>query len=847
MSEKNFEIKINVPMIKELVSDKIYRSDASAFREQYVNALSHGVVAYYREYGYDENRHVHVHFDYGLRKVTITDNGMGMTKNIFSDNFMSFGFSTVGKDTNNTRSGLFGLGAISFFRIAAACIVESWDRKTDERFCFMTRNTDESEFVTNRTLEEPGTRTEIVLKEHVRIETLVEKVREIAANYPAKTILEISNSEGQQTVSTYNNGDSDAYEEYEPVMEFKDYVGKQTDGRFVELINNDQMEVYLSTTGRNKNHTYLCRVPIDIHYSVGFSTWLNIKQEKMKGEDRNGKEILHEIPKPDRDEVNENAETHFSESIEKAVDEMIYDIDIKNFAEYQSSEKRWILDGFSVDDKLNPLTHEFVRKLRIPVRYRNEDKIQKRHETLLTLFAQSTHVMYHASLHKGTYDSINKHLTDSRKEGDTTPIRLVLVDNTCGQPLVDAKEYKKAHKVKTIHGTTSARASQGLLIRDGTWNNYRVSNQDTLESLSKKYPGGIYYADGIVKQNETHPVSNESELFRNIEYRKKAGLIISQKAKKIYPSLRQVLKEMIDASKKGDIMEFKVSREGVCTSHKINFEEATLEHKITYEGLSEEVAREFLTEESVMAYVKSYLTNLRHSNILPIQCHRSMKKVLVYARVPTLFMPSKFIYITRLAFCGYYGTSETMTDIIEQVRYLQDWKSWDDKLHDSIWKKYTIWTGKYGEHYFKTRSEIIKYFIKIHNEEIEMPKEHEFNEELKNICNENNVRFYEFRLDYDKIFPVNSLIDKAHANGWFQTITEDDKVYGISPIQEDADITSINGKFYAVPSNSMLNKLNYEAVLDDEGNPVMVMKTPPDDIVIHEGKPVFKHPISRWD
>ena len=47
--------------------------------------------------------------------------------------------------------------------------------------------------------------------------------------------------------------------------------------------------------GRNVNHTYLCRVPIDINYSVGFSTWLNIKQEKMKGEDRNGKEILKEI------------------------------------------------------------------------------------------------------------------------------------------------------------------------------------------------------------------------------------------------------------------------------------------------------------------------------------------------------------------------------------------------------------------------------------------------------------------------------------------------------------------------------------------------------------------------
>ena len=181
MSEKNFEIKINVPMIKELVSDKIYRSDASAFREQYVNALSHGVVAYYREYGYDENRRVHVHFDYGLRKVTITDNGMGMTKNIFSDNFMSFGFSTVGKDTNNTRSGLFGLGAISFFRIASSCIVESYHRETGQHYSFMTRGKNVTEILDGNKIMmggehnpdkgiigDYGTSTKIYLKENVK-------------------------------------------------------------------------------------------------------------------------------------------------------------------------------------------------------------------------------------------------------------------------------------------------------------------------------------------------------------------------------------------------------------------------------------------------------------------------------------------------------------------------------------------------------------------------------------------------------------------------------------------------------------------------------------------------------
>ena len=99
-------------------------------------------------------------------------------------------------------------------------------------------------------------------------------VKIIASNYPVKTVLEIVNSESEQTISTYNTNDNDSYNEFAPVMRFKDYVKEQTSDRFVTLVDNEQMELYLSTIGGNRNSTFLCRIPIDISYSTGFTTYL---------------------------------------------------------------------------------------------------------------------------------------------------------------------------------------------------------------------------------------------------------------------------------------------------------------------------------------------------------------------------------------------------------------------------------------------------------------------------------------------------------------------------------------------------------------------------------------------
>ena len=854
MIEKDFEIKINVPMIKELVSDKIYRSDASAFREQYVNALSHGCVAYHELNGYTDDVYVRVVFDYGKRMVTITDNGMGMSKTIFSDNFMSFGFSTVDKETNNARSGMFGLGAISFFRIASACIVESWDRRTEERFTFMTRNTDESEFVTNRTLEDHGTKTEIYLKEHVRINTLEDMVRKIASNYPVKTIVEVVNSEQEQNITTYNTSDTDSYDEFEPIMRFKDHVTELTNGKFVTLIDNDEMELYLSTIGRNKNYTYLCRIPIDMSYDTGFTTYLNIKKEKIKGTDSKGRDKLQEVPKPDRDEVNEIAEGYFSEIIEKKCDEMIYDIDIKTFEEYETSDKRWILNGYSVDDKLNSSTHKFVQKMREPIRYRNFDGIMKRHETMLTLFGQYKHIMYHPSLHKGTYQAIDKYLRnqnfiqwkkdnpeveDAVIENVPWNNQFILIDNTNTMPIPDAKAYKKEHKIKSLVSIGVGGSPTGMLVRDGSWNNYRIAQNDTSEMIEKKYPGGLYYSDGLILPNEIHNIeSYSSNSFVNtIQGRHKVGIIVTKKAAKVYPSLTSFYEKIYQAGEDGKIWYLR---------NKKHLSKEQLKEQYKEIKFSDSIGVPESTQDKVRS-IKDFFDNKYGTTVLPTKFmkHLPMLKDL---GIDIIFVPTELIFGIKLISPGSYSSQTKTIEAIIQLKYTPQWTTWSEDASSYVWSKYQLVFARYGSPHYKCRAEIMQYVIDIKEGIISKPTEYEYQKMFGSILEKYEESSYRYEMAYRKMFPELHLEQRAKTLGFKETIRveQDGKtaIYGYSDEIDGYVAMRINGQNVAVVKEQ--EHSDYKAVVDDEGNPQLVRKSFQKEIVEKDGKLKFMEEIDEW-
>ena len=838
MSETKFEIRINVPMIKELVSDKIYRSDASAFREQYVNALSHGCVAYHEEYGYTDDVFVRVEFDYGLRKVTIIDNGMGMSKNIFSDNFMSFGFSTVGKETNNTRSGMFGLGAISFFRIASACIVESWDRKTQERFTFMTRNTDESEFVENRTLTECGTKTEIFLKENVNIRTLIEMVRKVASNYPVVTILEVINSESEQSISSYQNTDSDSYQTYPAIISFKDYVSKSTNNQFVEIINNDEMELYVSVQGRNSNFTHLCRIPIDIKYHTGFSTYLNIKKEKIPGYDSKGNVKLQEVPKPDRDEVNEIATEYFAKKIEKLCDEMIFDINIKSFEEYIVSDKRWILNGYSVDDRLNPQTHKFIQLMREPVRYRDNGGIQKKHESLLNLFSDNEYVFFHPSLHKGTYDAIVAWI--DKKENTS----VVFVDNTNGLPIQDAKQFKKDKNIRSVikNSVGSGNGAAGIIVRDGSYQTTKIKS-NLSEDNKLQWPGGIYYSDGFIDTHELSFLSYYSivagstfDAINKSSTRHKTGFVMSKKGEKIFPNIRVLLDIILAESKKGNILLMDPL-----------FEK---EKKRTKE-LQNPLNNAKYTDIMDFLQVKTYGYIL-----LPLGC-KNIKPVLNINKA-ILFVPPKLLHSVKAI--GRFQELHAVT-FLNVLKYLPNWTKWDNKIFSdfliqwpNIFRRYTQ-TGAMSAKEASCIAEMIEYIMSIKTHEIEIPLEDEYENYIEKIMESHDVGCHNFNYQFSTVFPSEHLKQKAVTLGYKESIEKQDEdgndrtyVYSENDGSEFTPI-EINNEYYSMCVGEDEGLLKDYTPMIYNGKAIIVVSKNnnyKDNIVKKDGKLYYLKEIDKY-
>lgn len=803
MGKEKFQIKINVAMIKELVSDKIYRSDASALREQYVNSLSHGCMAYHEEHGYTDDIYVHVLFDYGHRKVTITDNGQGMSKEIFENNFMSFGFSTVKEDVNNTRSGMFGLGAISFFRIASACIVESWNRKDDERFTFMTRNTDESEFVTNRTLESPGTKTEIFLKEHVNIDLLVQMIESIASNYPVKTILETVNSEGQQSIESYQQNDQDRYVTFDRIENFEDYVSTRTNDKYTTIVNNDEMEVYLSTTGGDNTNTFLCRIPIIMDHRTGFTTFINIKKEKIPGTDSKGKPKLDVVPSPDRDNVQERAFDYFTTKIDKLINDMIRTIDIKSFEEYQESPQRWIISGYSVDDKLNLLTHAFVQRLRHMVKYRDASGISKRNDSLLNILDKTDNVFFHSSLHKGTYDSISSHIVNS----DT----VIFVNQTNGLPIKDAKQYKKDNKLTASSGTGSGKSAIGMLVRDGSWNNTRIRVGDEIKKL---WPGGVYFADNLVNQHniiETRELEfMHGSVLNKIIKKGKIGIVVAQTGKKRFPSLREKVNDIIKSSE----------------------------------------TKQILDSECNPVLIKNMgdLRELFDSRITAMPTQWARFEFVKHLTNKYVFVPSKHIHTINLL-CRTGEAYESESTVFTKVlKHIPNWTKLNPEILGSVLSMYhVLFRLSYTSTTTELHAEVLNFIINIKQNNLEISEE-EFDDKISEIRKKYDDDSYGTHIVYEKVFPEQHLKSIATTCGYTDTTTSEDglRVFGFSLEEDGRTPINIDGEYYAKVVDT--NTVNVKAILDADGEPILVDKdvTGHLEIVERNGKLKFRKEINKW-
>lgn len=563
-NDHQFHIKSNDDLSKKIMSTKIYESDASAFREQYVNSLSHGCMAYHEKYGYTDDVYVRVVFDYAHRKVTIIDNGMGMSEERFQNMFMAFGFSSVDEKTNNQRSGMFGLGAISFYRIASSCIVESWHRETENHFTYMIRGTERAEAVNNKELETYGTKIQIFLKESIDIQKLVDVVKIVGNSFPVRTELEVINSDSindDSSISSYNKVNYDDIKFYDAVRTFDDHAKKFAEIRNVKMakiIDNDMIEAYITSLSRTeRSGTYLCRVPISTKVTGSFSYLTNIKKEKFVGEDEYGETALLAVPMVNRDRLEENADDYFEKILESAVNEFISNLDFSTTEKIIKSPHKWVLEKGGIDDKLNTKSRSLVDKLRsIKTLYRDKEGMGKRNssrrtKSLWEVITSYDNIFYSKSLSKSVFDSLS-----SSMEGKTifigkevwnystnTEIKFDELQKIITS-LEDALEYKKENSIKTV--SSSGRSynvnTKCWLPTRGYAIDYTSDNLDRANIGKDK----VYYA-GDIRRAIPHSIFYSQDEYYSNTYgfkTKRVGLVAAQKNKKDFVNFLDIAEKL---------------------------------------------------------------------------------------------------------------------------------------------------------------------------------------------------------------------------------------------------------------------------------------------------------------
>ena len=202
---------------------------------------------------------------------------------------------------------------------------------------------------------------------------------------------------------------------------------------------------------------------------------------------------------------------------------------------------------------------------------------KKRLSSYLDLFGNYESILFHPSLHKGTFVSINAFLKKEawkkvmKDVDDDNKIKLsdwsyngfVMVDTLQeGIPIESAKNFKKMRNVPNVSYASSSSSGSlgGLLVRSGDYNNYRISvNPNTTEAeITSRYPGGLYYGSGLQQGNlyytQMHDLERQKHSLHGLYKRNKIGIVCAKTGEKHLPSIRILQSEFITAWEEGKIV-----------------------------------------------------------------------------------------------------------------------------------------------------------------------------------------------------------------------------------------------------------------------------------------------------
>ena len=291
-----------------------------------------------------------------------------------------------------------------------------------------------------------------------------------------------------------------------------------------------------------------------------------------------------------------------------------------------------------------------------------------------------------------------------------------MVDEPHLIPITDAKQYKKEKKLKTVV-TGGSNSPKGLLVRDGTYSGKRLQTDD-IESTLRQYPGGIYYANGLIPQNELRNtyLSNEGDTNRwylKLLERKNTGVIISKKGEKLYPKLDTLLDEIIDASKKGLVKYKSHGRSSdsakTATITSVDF---SLPVSSWVRGRRSDYDESYVSDEQQKIdkymFIIDWFQTLYSVPVLPIQVYKSLP-YMSKIKDEIVFMPAKFMHFIMMLKGAYHN--DEVLPYIEQGKHSPWLNNENESIQRWIWKLYSNFNSRYQDPNYKCRDGVMRALV----------------------------------------------------------------------------------------------------------------------------------------
>ncbi len=313
--------KLNERVIIQRIAKDLYKNATSGLRELYNNSVRACRVAV-KKYG-EEKPLIRITMNEKTRKLTITDNGIGVSKERFKKVLLELGTSD---NLDAGEVGQFGMGFASYMTLSSVVMIDTRARNGDQ-YRMMAKDGMTFQPVGDAQLRGYGTQLEMTCYENVNFGTLCNKLERIVKYSGVPTILELNNFDYYP--DSFTRGANSilqcTFDE-----DVKSYTTAKTDR--IE-IKTEEFHLIALVSGRyvtnNNDHVHLLNVPIESNIEMPFSWWiLNIKDERRFK------------PMPDRDRMTEEADNKLEGLLDKVVKKYFSDLDIQTYQQFLESKRK---------------------------------------------------------------------------------------------------------------------------------------------------------------------------------------------------------------------------------------------------------------------------------------------------------------------------------------------------------------------------------------------------------------------------------------------------------------------------------------------------------------------------